>query len=162
MVMKWKPPALLTFNGVGGTTTSVAGCEIPLQLGSQFLWVQTQIVPGSTPFLLSMRSLQSLRAVLDCAFGCMWTPKQECWIEMDQNKDGHLLIPYATFTEEVLQEYAKMKYHDVVAWQKVPTTKRRLKQRPLEIFSNQSALPLGHRFSCVKPSSRNWTRNAFE
>ena len=61
-VQRWNPETLLTFCGVGGTTTAVGGCEIPVTIGSVIMWAQCQIVPRCNSILIVNEKLEILKS----------------------------------------------------------------------------------------------------
>ena len=64
-VTHWKPPAPISFKGIGGSTSGAAGCVIPLQVGDTIYNVQCYVVPNDTPLLISCNALFLLKMVID-------------------------------------------------------------------------------------------------
>ena len=85
------------FEGINGETRASYRVKYPVRIGPRDGFIQTAVIPGKAPFLLSIQALRAMRAKLDCEHDVLEVPGIGK-VPLETNAVGHYLLPLLDFS----------------------------------------------------------------
>ena len=96
------------FTGITGKDVSTKSIEWPTLLGMQRGKIKTSVIPGHAPFLLSVKALRKMQAVVDFNKAVIYIPTvSEKPIKLVVAPNGHFLLPFFNFNNQEMHDYIR-------------------------------------------------------